>query len=409
MFSKKIKKVFTVTCCILLLGNSAVLANSQLQGLKEQKQEINKQIEAQAAEISGLNIKVSQVASDIRSLDYQISRSQAELQNLRSQIASLELDIEKNEADLALAKEKLSEKQEELNARLREQYKSGDTIFLEVFMGSSNVVDMLTRLDIVENVVNQDKELLDFTNNQIKFIEETEAKLRIQREEYQAKLDAEIIKKSELENANRQKIQYMSVLQEDKALAEDQYDNFVNLTNSLDQQIVQLEQELEAKRKAEEEARKRAEEAKRRADSASQNAASTYVSRGSGELTWPVSGYSSISSYYGMRIHPIFNTQKFHAGIDIPAPSGTPIKAANSGIVIFSGWQGGYGNAVMISHGNNIVTVYAHNSSLNVKVGDYVDAGQTIALCGSTGYSTGPHLHFEVRVNGSTTDPLAWL
>ncbi|NLW42495.1 MAG: peptidoglycan DD-metalloendopeptidase family protein [Tissierellia bacterium] len=405
MFSKKIKKVFTVTCCILLLGNSGVLANSQLQGLKEQKQEINKQIEAQAAEISGLNIKVSQVASDIRSLDYQISRSQAELQNLRSQIASLELDIEKNEADLALAKEKLSEKQEELNARLREQYKSGDTIFLEVFMGSSNVVDMLTRLDIVENVVNQDKELLDFTNNQIKFIEETEAKLRIQREEYQAKLDAEIIKKSELENANRQKIQYMSVLQEDKALAEDQYDNFVNLTNSLDQQIVQLEQELEAKRKAEEEARKRAEEAKRRADAT----ASTYVSRGSGELSWPVSGYSSISSYYGMRIHPIFNTQKFHAGIDIPAPSGTAIKAANSGIVIYSGWQGGYGNVVMISHGNNIVTLYAHNSSLNVRVGDYVDAGQTIALCGSTGYSTGPHLHFEVRVNGSTTDPLAWL
>jgi murein DD-endopeptidase MepM/ murein hydrolase activator NlpD len=405
LFSKKIKKVFTVTCCILLLGNSGVLANSQLQGLKEQKQEINKQIEAQAAEISGLNIKVSQVASDIRSLDYQISRSQAELQNLRSQIASLELDIEKNEADLALAKEKLSEKQEELNARLREQYKSGDTIFLEVFMGSSNVVDMLTRLDIVENVVNQDKELLDFTNNQIKFIEETEAKLRIQREEYQAKLDAEIIKKSELENANRQKIQYMSVLQEDKALAEDQYDNFVNLTNSLDQQIVQLEQELEAKRKAEEEARKRAEEAKRRADAT----ASTYVSRGSGELSWPVSGYSSISSYYGMRIHPIFNTQKFHAGIDIPAPSGTAIKAANSGIVIYSGWQGGYGNVVMISHGNNIVTLYAHNSSLNVRVGDYVDAGQTIALCGSTGYSTGPHLHFEVRVNGSTTDPLAWL
>lgn len=405
MFRKNFKKVLAIVFCAILFSNNLVLANAQLNGLKDQREELNKKIEAQQAEISGLNTKMSQVANDIRSLDYQISRSQAELQNLRSQIASLELDIEKNEADLALAKEKLSEKQEELNARLREQYKSGDTIFLEVFMGSSNVVDMLTRLDIVENVVNQDKELLDFTNNQIKFIEETEAKLRIQREEYQAKLDAEIIKKSELENANRQKIQYMSVLQEDKALAEDQYDNFVNLTNSLDQQIVQLEQELEAKRKAEEEARKRAEEAKRRADAT----ASTYVSRGSGELSWPVSGYSSISSYYGMRIHPIFNTQKFHAGIDIPAPSGTAIKAANSGIVIYSGWQGGYGNVVMISHGNNIVTLYAHNSSLNVRVGDYVDAGQTIALCGSTGYSTGPHLHFEVRVNGSTTDPLAWL
>ncbi len=392
-----------------MFGNQIVLANAQLDGLKERRQEVNKQIEAQEAEISGLNSKMNQVANDIRSLDYQISRSQSELENLRNQISALEKDIEKNEADLELAKNKLAEKQEELNSRLREQYKSGDTIFLEAIMGSSNVVDMLTRLDIVENVVNQDKELLDFTNKQINFIQITEAKLREQREEYQEKLDAEIIKKAELENANMQKMQYMAVLQENKALAEVQYDNFVNLTNSLDQQIVQLEQELEAKRKAEEEARKRAEEAKRRAESSSGSITTSYTSSGSGDLLWPVSGHSRISSYYGMRIHPIFNTRKFHAGIDIPAPSGTPIRAAKDGIVIYSGWQGGYGNCVMISHGNNLVTVYAHNSSLNVRVGDYVSAGQTVALCGSTGYSTGPHLHFEVRVNGSTTDPLAWL
>ncbi len=413
MFRKNLKKVLAIVFCVILFSNNLVSANAQLDGLKDQREEVNKKIEAQQAEISGLNSKMSQVANDIRSLDYQISRSQSELQNLRSQITTLENEIQKNEADLEIAKEKLEEKQEELNSRLREQYKSGDTIFLEVLMGSSNVVDMLTRLDIVENVVNQDKELLDFTNKQIIFIEETEAKLRIQREEYQNKLDAEIVKKAQLEDANRQKMQYMSVLQENKALAEDQYDNFVNLTNSLDQQIVQLEKELEAKRKAEEEARKRAEEAKRRAEAAtsrsSTSSTTSYTSRGSGELVWPVSGHTSISSYYGMRIHPIFNTSKFHAGIDIPAPSGTPIKAANNGIVIFSGWQGGYGNCVMISHGNNIVTVYAHNSSLNVSVGDYVNAGQTIALCGSTGYSTGPHLHFEVRVNGNTTDPLAWL
>lgn len=413
MFRKNFKKVLAIVFCVILFSNNLVSANAQLDGLKDQREEVNKKIEAQQSEISGLNSKMSQVANDIRSLDYQISRSQSELQNLRSQITTLENEIQKNEADLEIAKEKLEEKQEELNSRLREQYKSGDTIFLEVLMGSSNVVDMLTRLDIVENVVNQDKELLDFTNKQIIFIEETEAKLRIQREEYQNKLDAEIVKKAQLEDANRQKMQYMSVLQENKALAEDQYDNFVNLTNSLDQQIVQLEKELEAKRKAEEEARKRAEEAKRRAEAAtsrsSTSSTTSYTSRGSGELVWPVSGHTRISSYYGRRIHPIFNTSKFHAGIDIPAPSGTPIKAANNGIVIFSGWQGGYGNCVMISHGNNIVTVYAHNSSLNVSVGDYVNAGQTIALCGSTGYSTGPHLHFEVRVNGNTTDPLAWL
>ena len=141
----------------------------------------------------------------------------------------------------------------------------------------------------------------------------------------------------------------------------------------------------------------------------SSNGSSSSQVRGSGELIWPVPGSSRISSYYGYRVHPIFNTQKFHSGIDIPAPQGSPIVASDSGIVIYSGWQGGYGNVVMISHGNDVVTVYAHNSANVVSVGDYVDAGQTISLCGSTGYSTGPHSHFEVRKNGSTTDPMNWL
>lgn len=394
MENKKIMKILTIIISILLLGNQVVFASSQLDRLKEKQAEVNKQIEAQKEEINSLNATMNVVSNEIKNLDYQISKSQTELQNLRAEIAQLEKDIEKNETDLGLAKDRLSEKQEELNIRLREQYKSGDTIFLEALLGSSSVIDMLTRLDIVENIVNQDKELLDFTNKQIIFIEETEAKLKFQRKELQKNLEVEIAKKAELEKANQEKIQYMAVLQENKTLAESQYDEFVNLTNSLNDQITKLEKELEARRKAAEEARKKN---------------FGYVSRGSGELLWPVSGYSRISSYYGMRIHPIFNTRKFHAGIDIPAPTGTAIKAANSGIVIFSGWQGGYGNCVMISHGENIVTIYAHNSSNSVKVGDYVDAGQTIALCGSTGYSTGPHLHFEVRVNGSTTDPLAWL
>jgi murein DD-endopeptidase MepM/ murein hydrolase activator NlpD len=126
-------------------------------------------------------------------------------------------------------------------------------------------------------------------------------------------------------------------------------------------------------------------------------------------MAWPVPGYSRISSYYGMRIHPIFKTKKLHTGIDIPAPTGTAITSAGDGTVIFSDWLGGYGKAVMIDHGGGMVTLYAHNSATNAKVGQTVKRGATIAKAGSTGNSTGPHLHFEVRKNGAYVDPIPWL
>ena len=128
---------------------------------------------------------------------------------------------------------------------------------------------------------------------------------------------------------------------------------------------------------------------------------------GSGAFRWPCSG--PITSYYGWRTHPIFQTKRYHSGIDIAVDTGTPIRAAASGTVIYSGWMGGYGYCVMISHGGGLVSLYGHNSSLAVGEGQRVSQGQVIAYAGSTGYSTGPHCHFEVRVHGEVTDPLNYL
>lgn len=128
---------------------------------------------------------------------------------------------------------------------------------------------------------------------------------------------------------------------------------------------------------------------------------------GSGQFTWPC--YGEITSPFGWRVHPIWGTEIFHAGIDIGADYGQPIVAADSGTVIYAGWMGGYGNAVMIDHGGGLVTLYGHNSSLTVGVGENVSKGQTIALAGSTGNSTGPHCHFEVRIHGEVTSPLNYL
>ncbi len=138
----------------------------------------------------------------------------------------------------------------------------------------------------------------------------------------------------------------------------------------------------------------------------SSSATSTY---GGGVMGWPVTGYTSISSPYGYRTHPILHTKKFHSGLDIPAPRGTSIVAANAGTVIFAGTKGGYGNCIMVDHGGGIVTLYGHCSSLVASVGQTVSRGQTIAKVGSTGQSTGNHCHFEVRVNGSTVSPNSYL
>jgi murein DD-endopeptidase MepM/ murein hydrolase activator NlpD len=125
-------------------------------------------------------------------------------------------------------------------------------------------------------------------------------------------------------------------------------------------------------------------------------------------MIWPAPSSHNITSYYGNRFHPVLKKYKMHTGIDIGAPSGSSVIAANKGVVIVAGWQSGYGNTVIIDHGGGIATLYAHCSRLLVSTGQSVDSGSVIAKVGSTGLSTGPHLHFEVRKNGATVNPLQY-
>ncbi|GAH90225.1 unnamed protein product, partial [marine sediment metagenome] len=132
-----------------------------------------------------------------------------------------------------------------------------------------------------------------------------------------------------------------------------------------------------------------------------------YGTAPSGKFAWPVAG--RIISGFGYRIHPIFGVRRFHSGIDLVAPYGTLVKAGDGGQVIQAGYFGGYGNSVMLYHGGGFATWYAHLSSINVSIGQFVQRGQVIGLVGSTGWSTGPHLHFEVRINGAPQNPRAYL
>jgi murein DD-endopeptidase MepM/ murein hydrolase activator NlpD len=126
-------------------------------------------------------------------------------------------------------------------------------------------------------------------------------------------------------------------------------------------------------------------------------------------MLWPVPGRSQISSGYKSRRNPVNGRSEFHTGVDIPAPTGTSILAAAAGVCIFSGWQSGYGYVIILDNGNGISTLYAHNSKLVAKVGEKIARGQVVSRCGSTGNSTGPHCHFEVRINGKHTNPMPYL
>lgn len=412
---------------LLLTNTSAFALDSQIQEAKSEQEAIQTQMVDKEAEITRYEQEIRQINEEIKALDRQISQTQEELNSIQNKINDLKVQIEENRQALEEARLQLSQYEEDLAARVKDQYMSGEVSYLDVLFGSEDISDFLKRVDIVQSVHNKDKELIDLTDKQINFIEKTEEILNKQEEELLAQRQVELNKINQLEAQNVQKSSQMSKLGENKAYAQTEYENYSSQNSSLAQRIVQLEAEMEArrieeeKRRAEEQRRKEEERARLQAANSNSAPASSENSQssdqltssapvyGNGRLAWPVPGHNRITSRYGYRTHPIFKTNKFHAGIDVGAPLGTPITAADSGIVISTGWQGGYGNTVIVSHGNGISTLYAHNSAITVSVGDYVDKGDTIALCGSTGYSTGPHLHFEVRLNGSTTNPLEWL
>ena len=220
---------------------------------------------------------------------------------------------------------------------------------------------------MVRQVVEQDKELL-------KELDENKIEIKTKEEELQDKKQYQEDLKLSLEQDN-DNIQ-VNIQELD------------NLKSKLEQEEDELENEI----------------GKLAAQSVIDVGTDTVISSGS----WPVPGYS-VNSPYGYRMHPVLNTPKMHTGIDIAAPSGTPAVAIDNGKVIFSGTKGGYGSTLMIQHDDGKVTLYAHNSQLLVSVGDRVQKGQAVTKIGSTGMSTGPHLHFEVRINGNHTNPMSYI
>ena len=376
-----------VTVAALLPGISGTdalaVSQSQIDALEEQRDALRAEREEMQAGIDELESQQADVLQQKAALDAQNEVYRQEIELIEEQVSLYTQLVEQKRQEVELATQAESEQLATYRRHVRAMEENGRYTYLSILFGSRSLGELMSNLDMIGEIMEAD---------QRSYEQYTAA--REQSEQIQAEYETML---TELDSRQ-------SELETEKAALEVQIDEAT-------QMIVDLEAQLETDRAAYEE--QLAKEAALEADIQEmiaelerQEAANSIVSTGT--YIWPLPGYRP-GSAYGWRIHPIWGDRRFHAGEDIGAPMGTSILAADSGIATVIPDNGnGYGNYIMINHGGGRVTLYAHMSGFAVSNGATVTQGQTIGYVGSTGNSTGPHLHFEVRVNGATTDPKSY-
>ncbi len=374
-------------------------------------------------EIDDIERQINEIESLIQnqegrrsSAENQLAEAQGRLQILHDELAALKAEIDAVEASIAAKEQKLADTELLLDrlsrdlANTRLEVRDSRTLVrdraIELYMDRSlnvggviatvqDVSQLGVSLEYAGQVVASSEELL----NALEVLQRQEQQQQAKIEEEKLLIE-QLIAELEVERAGlaEQKVALDAKAEEVHA----EVDAAAALVAEINASIAAYESEIGD---LEAESARIAEEIRRR--SSSGGGGGNVGGGGGGALAWPVSG--PITSGFGWRTHPITGTSRFHAGIDIGVGHGTPIGAAGSGVVIISGWQGGYGNAVVIDHGGGLSTLYAHQSSLAVSTGQSVSTGQLVGYIGSTGFSTGPHLHFETRVGGSPVNPLQYL
>ena len=343
---------------------SAAASQSAVNELKDKLEASNEEKAKLKEQLDSMDRDKATLKTQIDTLDRQIANTEEQIELRNELISSLQGQIEQKEVELAAAQQEKDEQYEKFKARVRVMYEHGDTSYLEVLLSSESISDFLFRYEAVSQIAQYDKNLFE----ELKALEEEVA---------QAKAALESDKQAEVEA--RQELQQTK--------------------SQLDSQLSQREQSIQA-----EIDRMAKELAEQEAARQQQNNGGGTV-QVSGGYTYPLpSGYRNVTSRFAMREHPVTGVYKQHTGVDVSAPRGTTIMAAKSGTVIIAGRSTAYGNYVVINHGGGLTTLYAHMSKITTTKGATVSAGDKIGEVGSTGYSTGNHLHFEVRVNGAYQD-----
>ena len=391
-YTLKTRLVAALLTGVVLCGTPAFIM-AEDEDLTNQLDSIQQQVNQQNAIKSDAETVIGSVSEQLRQIEEQLRQATTELNTITEQRVAVENDITLNERQLAEAQKRLEGREAVFYKRVRDIYINGRLSYLDVVIGSKDFSDFANRLEVLKRIIDSDINLISEIKKERAQIEAHKKKL----EENRAKLveleKAALTKQAEIEQKKAERNVVLQKAQNDRAVAMQAIEEL----NASSAQISAMLKERQAARAA---------AAAAAAQSAGQGSSYTWV-QGTGQLGWPVSG--EITSPYGYRVHPIWGTTIYHSGIDIGVDEGTPVHAADSGVIVWSGWMGGYGYAVVIDHGNGLSTLYGHNSELAVDEGQSVSKGQVVAYAGSTGNSTGPHVHFEVRENGDPVDPMGYL
>ena len=420
---KKGMQVAVVTTGALLMSFTSIFAapvfsvhaEETKEDVEQQKEEAQQAQEEANANAEKYQKKVDKLTAAVNELDKQATDISTQIVEKKQQAEDLQNEIDETQTKLAEAQVSEDNQYEAMKKRIQYLYEEGDVAYIDALMSSASFEDSLNKSEYVDQLSTYDQKQLNKlvkTKNDIAEYQQTlkddladVVKVKADLETKQADLDDVISQK----NAEINK--YSDDVEMQKALAAEYAKQESELDDKLAELARQEQQRLEEERK-QREAEQQQQDNNGGSDnsgsdsdnSGSNNGGST---TGSGQFIWPVSG--PITDYFGPRESPTAGASSNHMGIDIGCSYGVPIAAADAGVVTVAEWGESGGNYVMIDHGNGFVTMYLHNSSLAVSVGDVVSQGQTIAYAGSTGYSTGTHCHFSVFLNGSYVNPLDYL
>ena len=370
------------------------------QSINDKESKINN-LESQKAELAAGRSDIQKVVNNLRSqknemsayvtqLDAEVTELQNSIDDLNSQCETKELEIAEAEKELAEAEQVADEQYEAMKKRIQFMYERGDSFVIEMLVSADSFGDMLNKAEYIENLSAYDRRMLDEYRLVIKNVELSKEVLEEEKEVLEETKQAVEAKQDDLNVLIDEKEQQITAFNSDIATNEAaiaEYDAEIAEQNSI---IKALEAQVAAEKQAMEEANKK-----------------TYYTGGA--FTWPAPSYTRISSEFGWRVHPTLGVNKFHNGLDMAAPGGSPILAACDGKVVAAGYSSSMGNYIMIDHGDGLMTIYMHASALYVSKGAEVTRGQKIAAVGTTGRSTGNHLHFGVRLNGEYVSPWNYL
>ena len=385
---KKRSNLIAAICIFLVLiiffiPNASIFASSledQLEQIKKEKEQTKKQIEeAKKKEKDYLN-QVNQVETQLLSSLDQLNTLNTSLADVKNDIDKTNIDLAVKENDLAEINKDLEEKESILNNRISAIYKNRSSSFFELLFKSKSFIELLSKLKLMNLLADQDAKIIeDIKDRKSAVLSVKQNIMELRNEQDNQKVSLEKL----VTQAEQKKAEVADIL--------DQKKDLLSGAKADKNTLLAIEAQQTAK---ENEIQRILESLK-------------YGSAPNGKLVWPVAG--RLTSGFGNRMHPILGYVRFHSGIDLAASNGTPIYAADGGQVLQTGYSGGYGNSILIYHGGGFATFYAHLSGYAVSNGQMVTRGQLIGYVGSTGWSTGPHLHFEVRINGAAQNPLGYL